>query len=91
MRGFDDQDLNNLNSEAMIKSDVGMNAGSILTLLSDKGRMSIREIGDYTHYKDKAIFMALGWLLREDKVIFMDKNGLLCVEAKNICLSEIYY
>ncbi len=75
----------------MIKDDVGINAGNILSLLSDKGKLSIREIGEFTHYRDKMIFIALGWLLREDKIRCMENNGSLCIELKTVCASEIYY
>jgi len=75
----------------MIKNDVGMNAGNILSLLSDKGKLTIREIGEFTHYKDKVIFIALGWLLREDKISCVDRDGALYFEPKVTCLSEIYY
>jgi len=75
----------------MIKDDVGINAGNILSLLSDKGKLSIREIGEFTNYKDKVIFIALGWLLREDKISCSERNGSLCVESKLSCATEIYY
>ena len=67
----------------MTKNDIGMKAGNIFLLLLEKGKMSIREIGDFTHDKDRIIFLALGWLLRENKVRFLDRNGLLCVEINN--------
>ncbi|MBK5719618.1 winged helix-turn-helix domain-containing protein [Dysgonomonas sp. Marseille-P4677] len=79
----------------MVKNDVVNNAGNIFKLLTDKGDLSIREIGDLTHSKDKVIFMALGWLLNENKVRLFDKNGSLCAKANNpeltSSLSEIYY
>lgn len=75
----------------MIKDDVSINAGNIFSLLSDRGNLSIREIGEYTHYRDKVIFIALGWLLREDKIRCFEKNGSLCAELKSACVTEIYY
>ncbi|WP_029906622.1 winged helix-turn-helix domain-containing protein [Prevotella sp. 10(H)] len=74
----------------MTEKDVGINAGNIFTLLSHKGRLTIREIGDHTHCRDRVIFMALGWLLRENKVRFSDRNGLLCVELNSLMVETSY-
>lgn len=74
----------------MSKDDVGTKSGTIWLLLSDKGRLSIREIGEFTNCKDSLIFLALGWLLREDKIRFIDENGILYAEL-NRCGSELYY
>ncbi|MBK5722270.1 winged helix-turn-helix domain-containing protein [Dysgonomonas sp. Marseille-P4677] len=74
----------------MSKDDVGNKSGTIWLLLSDKGKLSIREIGEFTNCKDSLIFLALGWLLREDKVRIIDMNGVLHVELKK-CVSELYY
>lgn len=74
----------------MMKSDIGINAGSIWHLLSVKGKLSIRQIGEYTHYKDSFILMAIGWLSRENKILVSDRNGTLYIEL-NIVRSEIYY
>lgn len=64
----------------MSKDDVGTNSGTIWLLLSSKGKLSIREIGEFTNCRDSLIFLALGWLLREDKVHFIDENGVLYAE-----------
>lgn len=75
----------------MNKNDVGSNAGKIWRLLAEKGNMSIRKIGEITHCKESVIFLALGWLARENKVRFgSDSNGMLLVEI-NIPLTETYY
>jgi len=75
----------------MSENEVGTNAGNILNLLSDKGNLSIREIGEHTNCRDKVIFLALGWLLRENKINCFERNGSLCVESKFTQMSEIYY
>lgn len=74
----------------MLKADIGFNAGNILALLSQKGKLSLREIGEETHYRDTAISLAIGWLLRENKVKVYEHNGKLYFELSS-CLSEIYY
>jgi hypothetical protein len=74
----------------MSKDDVGTKSGTIWTLLSDKGKLSIREIGEFTNSRDSHIFLALGWLLRENKIRFINENGTLCAEL-NECGSDLYY
>lgn len=76
--------------EAMIKEDVGLHAGDIYTLLSQKGRMTLRKIGELTNQKESAIFLSLGWLLREDKISISKENGEWYFELENI-FSEMYY
>ncbi|MDR2949293.1 MAG: winged helix-turn-helix domain-containing protein [Dysgonomonas sp.] len=74
----------------MLKKDIGINAGTIWRCLSEKGRLSLREIGELTSYKDSLILLALGWLSRENKILFSNINDNLYVEL-NFNASEIYY
>lgn len=74
----------------MLKDDIGTESGTIWILLSDRGKLSIREIGEFTNHKDSLILLALGWLLREDKIRFWSENGTLYAEL-NRCGSELYY
>ena len=61
----------------MNKNDVGSSAGQIWRLLAERGNMSIRKIGEMTHCKESVIFLALGWLARENKVRFCS-DGTIC-------------
>lgn len=75
----------------MNKNDVGSNAGKIWRLLAERGNMSIRKIGEMTHCNESVIFLALGWLARENKINFRnDSSDMLFVEV-NIPLTETYY
>lgn len=74
----------------MLKIDIGSNAGIIWNLLSEKGELSVRELGELTNFKDHLISMALGWLSREDKIVFTDTNGILHIQIKDT-YTEIYY
>ncbi len=74
----------------MLKEDVGINAGIIWDLLSEKGRLSIREIGELTHYKDSLLLLSLGWLSRENKITITDAGGYIYVEL-NVVATETYY
>jgi hypothetical protein len=74
----------------MLKNDIGINAGVIWRLLFDNGALSVREIGELTDYQAKIIFLSLGWLAREDKIRFFEKNDSIHIELKP-AFSEIYY
>lgn len=74
----------------MLNNDIGINAGTIWSLLSQKECMTVREIGELTHFKDTFIILALGWLSRENKITFSDVEGTLKVSLKQV-LTDIYY
>lgn len=68
----------------MMRGEVGELAGKIWHLLAEKDCMSIRKIGEMTCCKESRIFLALGWLAREGKVVFRkDQQDMLFVELKN--------
>jgi len=75
---------------AMVKKDVGQCAGDIYALLSQKGRMTLRKIGEITNKKESLIFLSLGWLLRENKITVSSEGGEMYYELENV-LSEMYY
>jgi len=74
----------------MYKNDIGINAGVIWRLLSDKGALSIRELGELTNYRESFIYLSLGWLSREDKICFLEKQGEVYVELTH-SVTEMYY
>jgi hypothetical protein len=74
----------------MYKNDIGINAGVIWRLLSDKGALSIRELGELTNYRESFIYLSLGWLSREDKIRFLEKDGAVYVELTH-SVTEMYY
>jgi Protein of unknown function (DUF2582). len=76
----------------MDNGDIGYNAGAIWNLLADKGSLNIRKIGELTGNSKESIFLALGWLAREDKIRLIEENieEDFCVELKHFN-SEIYY
>ena len=53
---------------------IGENAGRIWQTLSDQGEMSLSQVKKKTTLKDLDASMALGWLAREDKIIFAKKG-----------------
>lgn len=66
----------------MIKADIGELAGKIWHALVERGSLSIRKIGEITSSKESYIFLALGWLAREEKIIFRDRHNVLYVDLK---------
>jgi len=74
----------------MIKKDVGLEAGSLYSLLSDRGRLSLRKIEEITHKREASLFLSLGWLLRENKIHVFEQNGEWFFEIK-ATMSELYY
>jgi hypothetical protein len=74
----------------MYKNDIGINAGVIWRLLSEKGKLSIREIGELTNFRDAFIMLSLGWLAREDKINFVETQGTLYIELIQPGM-EMYY
>jgi len=67
----------------MVKNDIGINAGVIWHLLADKGAVSIFGLRKHSDIKATDVFLALGWLAREDKIRFFEKEGEIYVELKN--------
>ncbi len=74
----------------MIKNEVGTNAGDVYSLLSQKGKLSLRKIGELTRMRESLIYLSLGWLLRENKIQIVEQNGEFVFELKE-SLSNIYY
>ncbi|BES61760.1 conserved hypothetical protein [uncultured Dysgonomonas sp.] len=64
----------------MIKDFIGTNAGIIWQLLSDRGRLSIRELGEYTCLSSLNLGLAIGWLAREGNVTFIKNGEILFLE-----------
>ncbi len=74
----------------MYKHDIGINAGVIWTLLSEKGALSMNEMVEFTEFKEPFFQMSLGWLIREGKIRFFEQLGTVYVELDNKA-PEIYY
>lgn len=73
-----------------MKKGIGINAGILWRLLNDKGMLSLRELGENTNLNSFDLGMALGWLSRENKINFSEKNGILYIELIS-APTDIYY
>lgn len=67
----------------MLKAMIGVDAGLIWQLLSERGSLSIGELEKLTGYRKEYIYLALGWLSRENKINYLEKNNDLHVELGN--------
>lgn len=67
----------------MLKKAIGENAGKIWNALDEKPESSTFDLMKTTKIKAKDFYLALGWLAKENKVIFEEDNGDL-----KICLTE---
>ncbi|MFV0419209.1 MAG: winged helix-turn-helix domain-containing protein [Dysgonomonas sp.] len=74
----------------MLTNDIGLNAGTIWNLLSQREYMTVREIGELTHFKETLIMLSLGWLSRENKITFLNTDGTLKIRIKEV-ITDIYY
>lgn len=68
----------------MLKKEIGLDAGVVWQLLFDRGRLSLREIGELSSLSDKRILLAIGWLARENKVILTENENQFYVELIQI-------
>jgi hypothetical protein len=63
----------------MHKIDIGINAGVIRRLLSDRGALSICEIGEFTHYHEMFLFLAPGWGWRwKTNTVLRKRGSVVC-------------
>jgi hypothetical protein len=67
----------------MCKKDIGNDAGVIWRLLDKNGAMSVNEIEKYTLMQSPKTYLALGWLARENKLNFFEKDELMYVELND--------
>ncbi|MDR2144897.1 MAG: winged helix-turn-helix domain-containing protein [Tannerella sp.] len=64
----------------MTKEIIGTNAGLVWNALNGAGKLSTKDLKKQTKIKtDKLLFAALGWLAKEDKLIFTEKDEDLYV------------
>lgn len=66
-----------------MKEKVGTLAGNVWTALNENGTMNSKDLKKAAKIKtDKELYLALGWLLREDKVDVVEKEKSLSIALK---------
>ena len=63
----------------MWKPIIGENAGIIWKILSEQAEVPLSELKKKTKLNDRDLFLALGWLAREGKVGFDQKDQRVSV------------
>lgn len=53
-----------------MKEKIGNDAGRIWNALNESGRRSVKELKKLVKMTEKELYAALGWLAREEKLIF---------------------
>lgn len=62
---------------------VGTLAGAVWTALNENGALNTKDLKKLAKIKtDKDLFLALGWLLREDKVAVAEEDKVVTVVLK---------
>lgn len=57
-----------------MKEKIGIDAGLIWKVLDAEGTKSIKELKKATKLVDKEIYAAIGWLAREEKLVFLQEE-----------------
>lgn len=62
---------------------VGLLAGEVWTALNENGTLTAKELKKAAKLKnDKELFLAIGWLLREDKLAVVEADKEISVSLK---------
>ncbi len=62
---------------------VGTLAGAVWSALNENGAMNAKDLKKAAKIKtDKDLFLALGWLLREDKLVVAEEDKVMTVTLK---------
>jgi hypothetical protein len=61
---------------------IGQNAGAVWKLLNAKGEQNISSLKKLAKLDDKQLYLALGWLAREEKVKFTRNKGSILVALR---------
>lgn len=62
---------------------IGTAAGAIWTALNENGAMNTKDLKKASKVKtDKELFLAMGWLLREDKLVVTEEGKEITVNLK---------
>ena len=77
-----------LNDIFMYKNETGIDS-EVLSLLCRKGKLSICEIRKMTHYRESHIIIALGSLIKDNRISILEEDDKIYIEP--VYTSGIYY
>ena len=61
---------------------IGTDAGRVWGFLNESGPKSVKELKKLVKLTDKEIYAAIGWLAREEKLLFSEEEGELQLTLK---------
>ena len=61
---------------------IGYNAGLVWNALNEADALGLRQIKKITKLKDKELYLAMGWLARENKIVIAEGE-----DAKDLIVS----
>jgi hypothetical protein len=66
----------------MLTDEIGFTAGKVWQLLDTKGEMSVAAVKKAIGIKDFTVDWAIGWLAREDKLVFRKEKNIIKLGLK---------
>ncbi len=64
----------------MLKELINSDTKLICDTLAEKGMLTIHDLEVITGYREMYIYLALGWLSKENKINYVEKNDDLYIE-----------
>lgn len=64
---------------------IGYNAGLVWNALNDSEALGLKQIKKVTKLKDKELYLALGWLARENKILIAENDA----DGKDLLVSLV--
>ncbi len=61
---------------------IGRNAGALWKILNAKGGLNLSALKKHAKLDDKHLYLALGWLAREDKILFTQNKNQITISLK---------
>jgi len=58
-----------------MKEKIGNDAGNIWKVLDEQGAKSVKDLKKATKLTDKEVYAAIGWLAREEKLVFKQEES----------------
>jgi len=58
-----------------MKEKIGNDAGSVWKVLDAEGAKSVKELKKAAKLTDKEVYAAIGWLAREEKLVFRQEEN----------------
>uniref|UniRef100_UPI00359C5164 winged helix-turn-helix domain-containing protein n=1 Tax=Bacteroides faecis TaxID=674529 RepID=UPI00359C5164 len=68
----------------MENTRIGLNAGKVWRILNEKGELSMFELCRELDLTFEEVAVAIGWLARENKISFREKDNMLFVKIDDV-------